>query len=339
MASSTASSRSGSSLRSGTWNGMPASRILFLARTSRWAIVVGETRNAEPIAAASKPRTVCRISGARTLGVDRRMGAGEHQGEALVGHLGLACRGLDLLGHQAEVIGRLGATAPAARGVDLAAPRHRHQPRLGSCAARRRSASRRGRGEGFRQRILGAGDVAGARREERDELAVAAPRDGLGGLARLLVGHRRHDRRLSRDPDGAAGGRRYGLYGQTGRTSTVPRLALGHRAAHTSAVSRSGTSMMWKPPSCSFASAYGPSTTCVLPSTTRTLVVADADAQPLAADVDPRLLHRLGVGRAGRHAVVHLLDPLGVVLVDQQHVLHVNPPPIPSSRDRGPNRH
>ena len=38
-----------------------------LARTSRWPIVAGETRKAEAIVAASKPRIVCRISGARTL--------------------------------------------------------------------------------------------------------------------------------------------------------------------------------------------------------------------------------------------------------------------------------
>jgi hypothetical protein len=47
---------------------MPASRILLFARTSRWPIAVGETRNADPIATASKPRIVCRISGARSAG-------------------------------------------------------------------------------------------------------------------------------------------------------------------------------------------------------------------------------------------------------------------------------
>ena len=37
----------------------------LLARTSRWPIVAGATRKAEAIVAASKPSTVCRISGAR----------------------------------------------------------------------------------------------------------------------------------------------------------------------------------------------------------------------------------------------------------------------------------
>ena len=65
MASSTASSRPGSSSRSGTANGMPAWRILSLARTSRLPIAAGEVRNAEAIVFASSPSTTCRISGAR----------------------------------------------------------------------------------------------------------------------------------------------------------------------------------------------------------------------------------------------------------------------------------
>ena len=44
----------------------PASLIFALARTSRWPIVAGATRNAAPICAASRPSTVCSISGVRT---------------------------------------------------------------------------------------------------------------------------------------------------------------------------------------------------------------------------------------------------------------------------------
>ena len=54
------------SSRSGTRKGMPLSRILALARTRRWPMAAGETRKAEAMAAASKPRTVCSIKGART---------------------------------------------------------------------------------------------------------------------------------------------------------------------------------------------------------------------------------------------------------------------------------
>jgi hypothetical protein len=44
---------------------MPASRILAFTRTSRWLIVAGATRKAEAILAASRPSTVCSISGVR----------------------------------------------------------------------------------------------------------------------------------------------------------------------------------------------------------------------------------------------------------------------------------
>ncbi len=47
---------------------MAAARILDLARTRRWLIAAGAMRNAEAMAAASKPSTLCRISGARIDG-------------------------------------------------------------------------------------------------------------------------------------------------------------------------------------------------------------------------------------------------------------------------------
>ena len=78
-------------------------------------------------------------------------------------------------------------------------------------------------------------DVARARRKIRDELAVAAARDVLGGIARCILDH--------------------ALIGQTGRTSIEPVEAPGHFAAQASAASRSGTSIMKKPPSCSLVSA------------------------------------------------------------------------------------
>src|SRR5207247_2593916 len=48
---------------SGTLKGMPALRILALARVSRCPIADGWTRNAEAIRSASSPMTVCSISG------------------------------------------------------------------------------------------------------------------------------------------------------------------------------------------------------------------------------------------------------------------------------------
>ena len=60
--------------------------------------------------------------------------------------------------------------------------------------------------------------------EIRDQLAVAAARDVFGA-----------SRAASSD---------HALIGQIGRTSIVPIVAPGQRAAHDSAASRSGTSIM-----------------------------------------------------------------------------------------------
>ncbi len=114
------------------------------------------------------------------------MGAGEHQQQAIIGHRGLARR-RELVGDQPQMIGRALAAALPAGGVDQLAPRHRHQPRfraLGDAARRPIDQRRRKR---LGQGVLGAGDVAGARSEEGDELAVAAARHRLGGIAGRLV--------------------------------------------------------------------------------------------------------------------------------------------------------
>ena len=47
---------------SGTEYGMPASRILPFARTSRWAIVATGTRNARAISSVSRPPSVRSVS-------------------------------------------------------------------------------------------------------------------------------------------------------------------------------------------------------------------------------------------------------------------------------------
>jgi hypothetical protein len=46
---------------------MPAALIFVFARTSRCPIVVGATKNALPMRCASRPRTVCSISGVRMV--------------------------------------------------------------------------------------------------------------------------------------------------------------------------------------------------------------------------------------------------------------------------------
>ena len=60
--------------------------------------------------------------------------------------------------------------------------------------------------------------------------------------------------------------------GETGRTSTAPIEAAGHRAAHSSAASSEGSSRIVNPPSCSLVSAKGPSCTRRFPSVSRTVV-------------------------------------------------------------------
>ena len=71
-------------------------------------------------------------------------------------------------------------------GVGLATAGDGEQPGIGIVghAIGRPHAERRG--ERFAQRILGAGDVARARREEGDEAAIAFARHALGGAAGLV---------------------------------------------------------------------------------------------------------------------------------------------------------
>ncbi len=118
------------------------------------------------------------------------------------------------------MIGRVAAGAPAAGAVDQPPARDRHQP----CLRAARDAAggpvgERG-GEGIGQRVLRRRDIAAARRQEGDQLAVAAARHRLGcfrGCWHYMV--------------------------QIGRTSIAPTLAPGQRAAQDSAASRSGTSI------------------------------------------------------------------------------------------------
>ncbi len=187
--------------------------------------MAGETRKADAIATASKPRMVCRISGARIGGIDRRVGTGEHQRQAIVGDCRFVHGLAQFLGQQAQVVGRLAAGATAAGGVDQPAPRHRHQPRLR--VARNAGGGPIGErgGEGVGQRVLRRRDIAAARRQEGNQLPIAAARHGLSHLCGGMVGLARH------------------YMTQIGRTSIAPTLAPGQRAAQESAASRSGTSI------------------------------------------------------------------------------------------------
>mmetsp|Transcript_10615 Transcript_10615/g.43447 ORF Transcript_10615/g.43447 Transcript_10615/m.43447 type:complete len:336 (-) Transcript_10615:900-1907(-) len=154
--------------------------------------------------------------------VDGRVGAGEHQRQAAVRQREGV--GLVLQRRQPFQPGRgFVAAAPPAQCIDGLATRDGQQPGLGvgGHAVQRPTGQRGFKGVG--QRVFGAGHIAGACRQVGHQPPIAAPRRLLGG----------HGRR------GAAGVH----IGQTGRTSTLPWLAPGQRAAQLSAASRSGTSI------------------------------------------------------------------------------------------------
>ena len=134
-----------------------------------------------------------------------------------------------------QMPGLLLAGAPAPCRVDRLAARDSEQPSFRTLRnALSGPVGERCR-EGISERILRGRDIARARRKKGNELAVAAARNVLGGIARAQSAH--------------------ALMGHIGRTSIVPIEAPGHFAAQASAASRSGTSIMKKPPSCSLVSA------------------------------------------------------------------------------------
>ncbi len=205
---------------------MPAWRRRDLARTRRCPMVAGGTRKAEAIAAASRPSTVCRMSGARMPGSIAGWAQANIRPRRSSGKPLRRGQRSQLVGHHGQAVGRRLAGAATAGGVDQPPLCRLHQPGIGMARhAGSRPGVERG-GEGVGQRILGGGDVASAGRQEGDQLAVASPGGGLGSRPRRVA--LAHAVAIS----------------QTGRTSSVPLLAPGHRAAHASAASRSGTSTM-----------------------------------------------------------------------------------------------
>jgi hypothetical protein len=153
-------------------------------------MVAGETRKADAMVAASKGLQHQRRPDAA---LDRRVGASEHQAQALIRNLRLGCHnGLQFLCHQPQMVRSALAAAPPPDSIDQLAPRHRHQPRFG---ARWDSAHRpidQGGGEGIGQGVLRGRHIPGAGREKGDQLAVTPARHRFGGFARLLVTLSRH---------------------------------------------------------------------------------------------------------------------------------------------------
>ncbi|HEY2554312.1 MAG TPA: hypothetical protein VGI15_03600 [Candidatus Cybelea sp.] len=114
------------------------------------------------------------------------MRAREQQRKPSVGQR--ACFALvDLVGEDQELVRYDVADLAMARAVDRPTTRHRHQPRFGTRGAAVLRPVRERRREGVGERVLGRGDVARAHRQQRDELAVAAPSDRLGNRTRGAV--------------------------------------------------------------------------------------------------------------------------------------------------------
>ena len=160
------------------------------------------------------------------VGINRRMGAGEHFGQALVGNVSLLrCHGIEFLGQELQMTHRCFAAAPAPHAINDLALGHRHQPGFRTC---RNSLARpvgQRRGEGLGQGILGSHHIARLLGQIGYQPAVVAPRNFLRRiLCKLAAIHP--------------------CIAMTGRTSTVPYWAPGHFAAQPSAASRSFTSMM-----------------------------------------------------------------------------------------------
>ena len=214
---------------------MPVWRMRVLARTSRCPIVAGATRKAAAYGGGveAKPSTVCRISGARIAGlIAGCAGAGKHQRQPLVRHVGVAClqfHGLALLADQQQVILRVDARPEPPLTVDGASPRDRQQPRLRSVGHAIRRPMLQCCGEGVGQRILGGGHVAAAGGQHCEQPAVTLPGGGLRRRPRVpRFRHGTHATCIS----------------QIGRTSIVPFLAPGQRVAQAMAASRSGASIL-----------------------------------------------------------------------------------------------
>ena len=170
---STPARRSGRSASRGTRYGMPASRILALARTSRWAIVGSATRKAAAISAVVSPpsrRSVraTRASMARAgwQHVKIRRSRSSRHGTLLVGDVGAG-------GHQPRrlslaVVARRLAPPPVDRPVAGGGD----DPPGGTGGHPRRRPPLDGHGERILDRLLGGADVTERSDQRRHHPAV-----------------------------------------------------------------------------------------------------------------------------------------------------------------------
>jgi hypothetical protein len=116
-----------------------------------------------------------------------------HREEAqpLVGH-GLAAGrvGRELIGQQKQGLCGLVLHAAVAPRIERAVARHAEQPGLGLLRNAFVRPALEGAREGIGQRVFRRGDVARARREDRDQPAIGLAGGPLGGFVRGLDGGR-----------------------------------------------------------------------------------------------------------------------------------------------------
>lgn len=176
-------------------------------------------------------------------GIECRVRAYEQQFEPFIGKLDAGLRQFDGCVRGGQQSWQRGGTyAPASHLIGQAATRDAQQPRFGffwNAAAR--PVLQRGE-EGLGERVLDRCHVARTYGKEGDQPLPRIARGPLDGVVYIELG-------------------RHPSSGRLGRTSTTWPDRCGKRAAHSSAASRCGTSMMKNPPSCSFTSANGPSCT------------------------------------------------------------------------------
>ena len=187
--------RSPSTSGPGTTNGMPASRSLRLARTSRWAIVASGTTKALAISTVDRPATARKRQ--RHLGFDGegRVAAGEQQLELLVAErlagevlvrVGAAGRLLrpGQLGRQH--LGLLAEAGLAPQPVEGLAPGRRGDPRPWTIRHAPGRPGGQGDRDGLLHGVLGQPEVARVAHQHAHDLAPLVADEAFEGLVREL---------------------------------------------------------------------------------------------------------------------------------------------------------
>ncbi len=117
--------------------------------------------------------------------LDRRMGAREHQSQAVVWNLGRVRGRIQY--EPLQLLARALAGLPAADAVNQLAPRHCQQPAFRIVGAPAAGPVGQGGRKCLCQSVLGRSDIVSARREKGDELAITAARDGVRSQPCSLV--------------------------------------------------------------------------------------------------------------------------------------------------------